>query len=295
MTTRGYLSLLLTGLLFSCQPKTFNEDFVQQIKDELAKNEGVFAVAVKDLGSGEELLINARAQFHAASTMKVPVMIEVFKQAETGKFSLDDSITIKNEFKSIADGSTFSLNPDDDSELSLYQHIGEREKLSTLLYQMIISSSNLATNLIIERVGARNANATMRDIGANDIQVLRGVEDLKAYRKGMSNTTTAYDLMLIFEKIGRNEMVSAGASEKMIDILLDQRFNEIIPARLPAEARVAHKTGNITGVRHDAGIVLLPDGRKYVIVLLSKDLTNEDAGIEAMAKVSEMIYRRVAG
>jgi beta-lactamase class A len=89
--------------------------------------------------------------------------------------------------------------------------------------------------------------------------------------------------------------VDVGASMVMIDILLDQRFNDIIPAKLPKEVKVAHKTGSITGVRHDSGIVFLPDGRKYILVLLSKDLQDADAGIEAMANVSEMIYNYEKG
>jgi beta-lactamase class A len=161
------------------------------------------------------------------------------------------------------------------------------------MYDMIIVSSNLATNLIIELVDAKNVTQTLREIGAKDIQVLRGVEDTKAFQAGMNNQVTAYDLMLLFEKIDNEELVNAEASMAMMDILLDQRFNDIIPAKLPEEVKVAHKTGSITGVQHDSGIVFLPDGRKYILVLLSKELTDADAGIEALASVSEMIYHYV--
>jgi beta-lactamase class A len=263
----------------------------QQIEERLSKEKGVFAVAFKDLTTGEQIMINERERFHAASTMKTPVMIEVFRQAEEGKFSHDDSVIIKNEFKSIVDSSLFTLSPDDDSEKELYQHVGEPRKLSALVYDMIIVSSNLATNMVIELVDAKNVTQTMRSLGADSIQVLRGVEDNKAYQKGLSNTTTALDLAIIFEKIAKGEAVSPRASQAMIDILLDQRFNEIIPARLPKDVKVAHKTGDISGVRHDSGIVILPDGRRYVLVLLSKQLEDPDAGIKAMAEVSEMIYK----
>jgi beta-lactamase class A len=239
------------------------------------------------------ILINEQEKYHAASTMKTPVMIEVFKQAAEGKFSLNDSFVIKNEFKSIADSSLFSLSPEDDSDKELYKHLGEKRTLSALVYDMIIVSSNLATNMVIELVNAKNVTQTMRALGARSIQVLRGVEDSKAYQKGLSNTTTAHDLMVIFEKIAGGETVSAEASQAMIEILLDQRFNDIIPARLPKDVKVAHKTGDITGVRHDSGIVFLPDGRKYVLVLLSKNLEKTEAGIAAMAEVSEMIYQYV--
>ena len=156
---------------------------------------------------------------------------------------------------------------------------------------MIIKSSNLATNLVIDLVGAKNVNNTMRQMGANDIQVLRGVEDNKAYRKGINNTTTAYDQMLIFSEMANGKIVSQESSDAMISILIDQKFNDKIPAKLPNNVKVAHKTGWITGVNHDAGIVLLPDGRKYVLVLLSKDLEDDQAAVQSMAKVSRMIYQ----
>ena len=135
---------------------------------------------------------------------------------------------------------------------------------------------------------------TMRELGANHIQVLRGVEDSKAYEKGLNNTTTAYDLMIIFESMARGKTVSPIASRQMIDILLHQHFNTIIPARLPEEVKVAHKTGNITGVLHDSGIVFLPDGHQYVLVLLSRNIESDEVATNVMAEVSEMIYKYVS-
>jgi beta-lactamase class A len=261
-----------------------------QINQELAKNKGIFALAYKNLASGEEILINEKINFHAASTMKTPVLIEAYKHAKGGKFSIDDSLIIKNEFKSIVDGSAYSLNPKDDSETDLYKKAGKKVKIYDLLYQMIIQSSNLATNIIIDLVGAQNVNKTMREMGAMDIQVLRGVEDNKAFRAGLNNTTTAYDQMLIFTQMAQGHVVDKQSSDAMIDILLDQKFNDKIPAKLPKKVKVAHKTGWITGVNHDAGIVILPDGRKYVLVLLSKELQDDKAAVKSMAKVSKMIY-----
>lgn len=282
-------------LFSSCSPVMTSQEVIEQINKEFATQAGTFAVAFKDLSTGETILINEKETFHAASTMKTPVMIEVYKQAAEGKFSFDDSITIKNRFKSIVDSSEFQLYPTDDSDKELYKEIGNKRTLRELVYDMIIVSSNLATNMIIELVDAKNVTQTMRSMGAQDIQVLRGVEDSKAYQQGLSNTTTAYDLMLIFSKIAAGEAVSEAASNDMITTLLDQRFNSIIPAHLPAGVKVAHKTGEITGVRHDSGIVLLPDGRKYVLVLLSKNLNNVDAATKAMANVSEILYKYVTG
>jgi len=284
-------SLILPILLFMLPsgPKD-PEELRNKIKAELSKNKGVFAMAYRNLASGEEILINEKINFHAASTMKNPVLMEAYKQANSGKFSINDSLIVKNEFKSIVDGSTYSLNPKDDSETELYTKAGKKVKIYDLLYLMIIQSSNLATNIVIDLVGAHNANKTMRELGANDIQVLRGVEDTKAFRAGLNNTTTAYDQMLIFSKMANGLAVDKSSSDAMINILLDQKFNDKIPAKLPKKVKVAHKTGWITGVNHDAGIVILPDGRKYVLVLLSKELDNDKAAVKSMARVSRMIY-----
>ncbi|HXH98826.1 MAG TPA: serine hydrolase [Sphingobacteriaceae bacterium] len=272
-----------------------NEKLKKQISDELAKQPGVYAVAFKNLSTGEELLINEHFSYHAASTMKTPVLIEAYKQAAANKFALTDSILIHNEFKSIVDGSVYSLDLKDDSEPELYAKVGSKVPLKELLYQMIIRSSNLATNLMIELVGAKNVTKTMRRLGAKNTHVLRGVEDSKAYQKGLSNTLTAYDLMRIFTRLAEGKVVNKDASEQMITILLDQKFKDLIPAKLPAEVKVAHKTGWITGTRHDSGIVYLPDGRKYVLVLMSKGITDDKAGIHAMATVSRLIYDHVIG
>ena len=277
--------------LFSCIQKS--NTIEEEVKNELEKQPGTYAIAFKDLSTGETLLINEKQSFHAASTMKTPVMIEVYEQAAEGKFSLTDSILIKNDFKSIVDGTSFSLDSAEDSEKVLYTLTSSKRTLDELVYDMIIVSSNLATNIIIELVDAKKVTQSMRDLGAKDIQVMRGVEDDKAFAQGLNNTVTAYDLMLIFEKMANGETVSKQASDAMIDILLDQKFNTIIPAKLPADVKVAHKTGSITGVHHDSGIVFLPDGRKYVLVILSKNLEDEEAATDGMASVSEIIYRHV--
>lgn len=267
---------------------------MKDVNEIFAKQKGIFAVAFKNLQTGETLFIHEHEIFHAASTMKTPVMIEVFNQVHQGKFALNDSLILKNEFKSIVDSSAFALSSADDSEQELYKHLGSKRTVDQLVYDMIISSSNLATNMIIELVDAKEVTETLKSLGIYNTKVLRGVEDSKAYEKGMNNVTTAYDLMVLFEGIAQRQFITAAFCERMENILLDQKFNEIIPALLPADVKVAHKTGNITGVRHDSGIVILPDGNKYVLVLLSKELEDEDAGINAMAEVSRKIYEHVA-
>ncbi|WPR75023.1 serine hydrolase [Algoriphagus sp. NG3] len=243
----------------------------------------------------DSLLINANEEFHAASTMKVPVMIELFKQQKEGKLNLEDSILLKNEFKSIVDSSLYSMQVTMDSDSVIYSQIGTTIALKDLMYNMITLSSNLATNVLIELVGAKNTTATMRNLGADKIEVLRGVEDTKAYELGMSNTTTAKDLMLIMKAIAENTAGTKENCDEMVAIMKEQEFNSIIPFFLPENVSVAHKTGSITGVHHDAGIVYLPDGRSYVLVLLSKNLSDYDMATEQLAGLSKTIYDYVVG
>ena len=289
-----YASLLffLFIIASSCIPEK-EPPLVQLSKDissVITNSNGIFAVAFADLKTGDTLFINAHEQFHAASTMKVPVMIELYKQAREGKFSLEDSILVKTDFRSIVDGSTFTMDVGVDSETILYEKVGSMLSIEELMYQMITKSSNLATNILIELVDAKKVTASMRELGAPDIEVLRGVEDLKAYNEGLSNSTTAYDLMKIFEAIGTEKIISEEACAEMMTVLFDQHFNEIIPAQLPTDVMVAHKTGSITGVQHDSGIVVLANGHKYVLVLLSKELEDKDQGIEALAQISKIVY-----
>lgn len=232
--------IALISLISSCSTsKMALRTLESDINNEIAGKKGTYAVAFKDLKTGNEIRTNDRVVYHAASTVKTPVMIEVYKQVAERKFSLSDSIELKNEFKSIVDGSSYSLDSADDSEKDLYKHIGEKRTINSLLYQMIIVSSNFATNLIMQKVGAENVTRSMRRLGAENIQVLRGVEDNKAFEKGINNTTTAHDLLVIFEKIATGEAISTDASQAMINILLDQQFNEIIPAGVPPGVKVA--------------------------------------------------------
>jgi beta-lactamase class A len=251
------------------------------------------AVAFQDLQTGRELLVNPGESFHAASTMKVPVMLEVFREVREGRLSLDERLPVKNEFKSIADGSTFSVSPADDSEFTLYKKVGGTETVRELLRLMITESSNLATNIIIERVTPERVMDLMRRMGARDIKVLRGVEDGKAFERGLNNTTTARGLFVLLRAIADGRAVSREASREMTDILLEQKFNEGIPAGLPSGTRVAHKTGWITKINHDAGIVFLPGRKPYVLVVLVRGIADEKRAHQLIADISRAVYEDV--
>jgi beta-lactamase class A len=247
------------------------------------------AVAFRTLDGRDELLIQPDVAFHAASTMKVPVLIELFRQARAGLLSLDDRIPVVNEFHSIVDGSVFTLDTGDDSDAEIYKHVGGSMSYRDLADAMITVSSNFATNLIIERLGAKNIQRTTDALGAPDLHVLRGVEDDKAFQKGLNNSTTARALLTVMEAIARGKAVDRRASEDMVAILERQTFNTRIPAGLPKGIRVAHKTGEITRIQHDAAIVYAD--RPFVLVVLVRGLDDAKAGSALAADITRVLHR----
>jgi beta-lactamase class A len=267
-----------------------------QIARRVAEVPGaVVGVAFKDLGRGESVLLNADSMFHAASTMKLPVMIEVFRRADQKALRLDQQILLLNDYTSIVDGSPYSLNRLDDSDTTLYQRVGQRVSVRELLELMITRSSNLATNAVIELVGAQRVTATARALGAPNIQVLRGVEDGKAFQRGLNNTTSARDLWMLLEAIEKRRGASPESCNEMLRILEQQEFNDAIPAGLPPHTRVAHKTGNITAVLHDAAIVYPKDHAPYVLVVLTRGIPDERVARRLIVDVSRLVYAHVTG
>ena len=284
--------LILIGLLLgSCDKKIDYNTLEKKIISKFNNETGNFALAFKNLDDGKEILINENEIFHAASTMKTPVMIEFYKQLHQGKLSLEDTLQIKNEFKSIVDGTIYKLSEFDDSDKNTYNKLGQYYSINNLIYEMITISSNFATNILIEYIGANNVTKSMKEIGALNIDILRGVEDIKAFELGLNNTTSAKDLLIIYEKLAKGKIINNKSSAIMIEILKDQKYDDIIPKYLPKNIEIANKTGMITGVHHDSGIVFLKDGKKYVIVLLSKNMLDMESGTEMMAKISELIYK----
>ena len=250
-------------------------------------------VAFRDLSTGDTLFIGADQSFHAASTMKVPVMIELFRRVDAGALSLDQGILLINQFRSIADGSTYSLDATADSDSLAYTLMNTRVSVRDLIDHMITRSSNLATNALIELVGADHANSTAHALGAKNIRVLRGVEDTPAFRAGMNNTTTARDLATLMESIETGRAASRASCDAMRDILSRQEFNSEIPAGVPKGTKVAHKTGVITAVLHDAAIVY-PAGRSpYVLVVLTRDIPEQTVARRLISDISRLVYSYV--
>lgn len=248
------------------------------------------ALALCECGSEQGLAINPDVSFHPASLVKVCIMMEVFRQAHQGFFSLEDLLTVKNEFRSIADHSSFSLAPADDSETSLYTCIGEKVAVRDLVTRMITHSSNLAANLLIEKITAGKVTDFMHKLGADGIFVRRGVEDGRAYARGLNNAATAQSLLHILGKLALHQVVSPAASQSMLEMLKQQHFNEGIPARLPADIPIAHKTGWNEKLYHDAAIIYPPGREPYALVIMTSGLDNNREAPTLVASLSQLVY-----
>lgn len=252
-------------------------------------------VAVRDPSTGLKADINADVEFHAASTMKLAVLIELFRQAETGRFAITDSLEIRNSFTSIFDGSIFSVGINDDSDKEIYASIGRRLSIQDLAYRLITSSSNLATNILVELVSADSVQRTIGQLGTQQMKVLRGVEDLKAFEAGMNNTTTASDLAILLEAILAERAASPASCESMLKILLDEPWNELIRDALPQGTAAAHKTGAIEtrNHRHDAAIVYPPEVEPYILVILTRDAESDEIANNIGQTVSRVVFEHL--
>lgn len=249
------------------------------------------AVAYQNLGDSKDaVFLEADRSVHAASTMKVPVILEFFRQVDAGKLSLDQPITLVNQFHSIVDGSPYSLDAKEDEDAALHERIGKPVPARELLQRMITRSSNLATNSVIALVDPKRVTETLRTLGAKQMTVLRGVEDGKAYQKGLNNTATARDLATVLAAIEQGKAASASSTQAMRTILLAQELNDEIPAGLPPGTPVAHKTGQITGVLHDAAIVYPPGRTPYILVVLTSDIPNDKVARSLIVDLSRSVY-----
>ncbi|HLY53742.1 MAG TPA: serine hydrolase [Steroidobacteraceae bacterium] len=245
-------------------------------------------IAFQTLDARCSWFVGADEPFHAASTMKVPVLIELYRQVHEGKLRLADTLVLRNEFPSLIDGSAFSLNAADDSEAGLYAAIGSSRTLGQLSELMITVSSNFAANLLIGKLGVENIRSTVHALGADGMQVRRRLEDSKAFQLGINNTTTARALGRLMEAIALGQAVDQESSRRMREVLERQTFNDGIPAGVPAGIRVAHKTGDITRIQHDAAIVYGP--RPFVLVVLTRGISDQKDGYALIATITRQLY-----
>jgi beta-lactamase class A len=245
------------------------------------------AIAFHDYENDKQLCRKLDDVMHAASTMKLPVMIELHRRAAEKTLDLDAPIRVENRFKSIVDGSEFELDPKDDSDEWTFKQLGKDVPVRSLIERMIVRSSNLATNLLIEKADAATVTSTCRALGAPWIQVRRGVEDSKAFKAGLNNETSARDLVALLDALANEK---TPGSREMISVLARQELNSGIPAGLPPGTRVAHKTGSITKIWHDAAIVLDGDRPLFSLVILTKGFADPKDAAAMVRDLARIVW-----
>jgi beta-lactamase class A len=249
-----------------------------------------YAVALRDYETGFRFAINADRRFHAASTIKVAILLAIGKAIDDGRLRPNDTLHVRNRFLSAIDRTPFRIDAETDGYPQLHRLVGRTAKISDLAEWMIVSSSNLATNLLLDYLTVEEAQRVLREAGVNGVDLRRGVDDTKAHDRNFNNETTADGLLELFATL-RGDFLSKASRDRAINILLQQRFNSMIPAPLPAHASVAHKTGEISTACHDAGIVYLPEREPYILVVLTEVAAETNGRREAIAKISAVVFQ----
>ena len=264
-----------------------------------AESNGVtVGVSVYDYLSGLAWSCNGNRWFHAASIMKVPVLVALFQAIDQGRFALNGRLAVRNRFYSAFDGTPFRVDPGRDSDPDVHAAVGRTMRLRDLAERMITRSSNLATNLLVDLLGVPAINASLRALDIEGIDICRGVEDDRAFENGMSNRVTANGALAVLRAIVGSPLLSPESSTRMIDILLAQQFAGTIASALPesirSAARVAHKTGDISTVSHDAGVVFLPGRPPYIVVLLTESAGDAKTRNDIAAQAGTAVYESIA-
>jgi beta-lactamase class A len=231
--------------------------------------------------------------------MKVGVLIAAYRLADRGVLDLDAEMPVVNDFPSaLGDGSRYADDRDYDDEAEVWTRLGAPAPLRWLARRMIVGSSNLATNLVLQQVGLAEVADVWRSCGAVTSETRRGIEDYAARDAGLDNRVTPADLAALFNSLELGTAASAAACTEMLDVLAAQEHRVDLAAGLPAGVRIAHKNGWIPGSRHSAGLVYPDDAAPYVIaVCTSGDPASHDdaAACELIARVSAAAWERRHG
>src|SRR5438270_6823160 len=270
-----------------------SESALKRDIEKIATESGAkaIAVALHDFETGFELHYQADRWFHAASTIKVPILLGVFAAIDRGDLLPHSRVHVRNRFLSVVEDIPFRVESGRDANSAVHNAIGKMMRVDELAYHMITTSSNLATNLLLGVIGPQSVNQTLKELGVDGgIELHRGVEDELAFEKGINNVVTANGLLRILVMLSEGKAFSPALSRRMMDILHGQEFNQGIPARLPKGTRVAHKTGEISTVAHDAGVVYLPKRKPYSLVILTEWDPATSGRSRTIAAISHTIY-----
>ncbi|MES2179287.1 MAG: serine hydrolase [Gemmatimonadota bacterium] len=253
------------------------------------------AVSIVDLETGADFHYHADRWFHAASTIKVAILVGVFGAIFRGELLPQSRVHVRNRFLSAFDGSPYRVRLDRDANPEVHREVGRTLRVMELMDAMITTSSNLATNLLLDLVGLDVLQRTIDAFGLEGIDLRRGVEDELAFEHGINNRVTARGLASLLTLIGEERAFTPALSRQMLDVLHAQQFKSGIPAGLPRGARVAHKTGEISTIAHDAGLVYLPDRRPYALTVLTEWEPAIGGRSAAIAAASYLAYAALIG
>ena len=253
------------------------------------------AVAISDLETDGRFAYHADRWFHAASTIKVAILLGVYGAFHRGDLLPQSRVHVRNRFLSAYDGSPYRVRVDRDANAEVHREIGRRLRVVELAEHMITSSSNLATNLLLDLIGLDVLQQTLDSFGLEGLDLRRGVEDELAFEHGINNRVTANGLASLLRLIGEERAFTPTLSRQMVDVLHGQHFKSGIPAGLPREARVAHKTGEISTIAHDAGLVYLPDRKPYALAILTEWDPSTPGRSATIAAASYLAYASLIG
>ena len=208
------------------------------------------------------------AVHYAASTMKLPLLVAAYRLAERGRLDLDTEVVVHNSFRSAYDGSVFSLRQEDDQDDDTWARIGQTAVLRTLARHAVVRSGNLATNLLLERVGPGEVASVLADAGCSPRTTLpRGIEDSAAREAGLDNLVTAADLARVLGAVAERRLAGAETCSEIERVLAAQEHRDQVPAGLPEGTYVANKSGWVDGVAHDVALVRPTERPPYVLAV----------------------------
>jgi len=243
--------------------------------------DGVLGVALKDLKTGQTLLINEREVFPQASSIKIAVLLETFKQAEEGRLKLDEFVALEESRKVEGSGILIHLGR---PSLSL--------SIRDLAVLMVVLSDNTATNLLIDKVGLEAVNKRLDALGLAKTRLRRKMMDLQAAAEGRENVSTPLEMMTLLEKIWKGSALGEPYRKDLLAILAIPKDSPL-RAGVPEGIEVAEKPGELEAVRCDSGIVMLT-GKPYVLSVMTTYLKHDADGNPAIAKVSRIVYEHLA-
>lgn len=231
----------------------------------------------------------------AASTMKLAVLVAAYRLADAGRLDLDASVPVHDEFASADGRSRFRVDSADDGDDLPWQRLGESVPLRWLLQRMIVRSSNLATDLVLEQVGYGAVAEAWRVCGATRSVVERPINDYPAGGEGKRNTVTAADLAAVIGAVALDRAAAPASCVAMRATLAANEYNPDIPAGLPAGTWVGHKNGWVDGIRHDAALVAPDATEPYVLVVCTSSELSDDDACALVARVAAASYRDTVG